>query len=309
VDMGKYKTVQTEYGRDFSKKDVFSMFNKPKVYDDMINNYLKYTPFKKAVCFCANVEHSKKTAENFRAHGIAAAHIDGSDPEEVREKIQKEFEEGRYHVLCNCAIYTFGWDCPSVEVVIINRATASYELWRQMIGRGARPFGEKTHFVVIDQGGNYDRHGSLVDEVEWTLEFEPKKKSKKKQVAPMKLCKHCEAIIPASSNICPLCKKEQPTKKATLAVAEFELITPEINKNGKKVWPDKSEYANDEDWIRGCIEHAKLMNHHANSALHHVLAKVPQEEKINMMKLYSKTKGHKSGWADKQLALRTNFNR
>ena len=301
------KTHKTAYGNDYSAKEMFALFNKPKVYDDMIANYLKYTPFKRAVCFCANVEHSKKTAENFRAHGVSAAHIDGSDPEEVREKIQKDFEAGKYHVLCNCAIYTFGWDCPSVEVVIVNRSTSSYELWRQMIGRGARPFGDKTHFVVIDQGGNYEKHGSLVDEIEWTLEFEPKKKSKKKQVAPMKQCKHCEAIIPASCNVCPVCKKEQPVKKAALAKSEFEMVTPQIAPTVKKTWPTRDKFNSDTDWIKGCIAFASEMNYNANSALNFVLRAVNQDRKVEIMKTYATVKSYKSGWIDRQLTLRSTF--
>jgi len=302
------KTSKTAYGNDYSSKDLFSIFNKPKVYDDMIANYIKYSPFKKAVCFCASVEHSKLTAENFRAHGISAAHIDGNDPEEVREKIQADFEAGIYHVLCNCAIYTFGWDCPSVEVVIVNRATASYELWRQMIGRGARPFEGKEFFIVIDQGGNYDRHGSLVDEVEWSLEFEPKKKSTKKKVAPMKLCKHCEAIIPAQSNICPVCKKEQPQKAKTLAVAEFELVAPNIKDiAAKKTWPKRIDFESDEAFVKSAIQFASEMKYHANAALNFVLSQTPPENKVVVMQTYSRVKNYKPGWATKQMELRTSF--
>lgn len=300
------KTQKTAYGNDYSSKDIFSIFNKPKVYDDMIQNYLKYTPFKKAVCFCASVEHSKLTAENFRAHGISAAHIDGSDPEDVREKVQADFEAGKYHVLCNCAIYTFGWDCPMVEVVIVNRATSSYELWRQMIGRGARPYGEKTHFVVIDQGGNYERHGSLIDEVEWSLDPPAKKKkSDKLKVAPRKLCKHCEAIIAANATTCPLCGKEQPQKKAELATAEFELVAPTISSPiEKKSWPKRGDFQNDSEFIKKCIEFASQMNYHQNSALQAVLRQFEQPEKVVALRLYQQAKQYKNGWAEHQMRLK-----
>ena len=302
------KTSKTAYGNDYSTKDLFGLFNKPKVYDDMIANYIKYAPFKKAVCFCTSVEHSKLTAENFRAHGISAAHIDGNDPEEVREKVQADFEAGKYHVLCNCAIYTFGWDCPSVEVVIVNRATASYELWRQMIGRGARPFEGKTFFIVIDQGGNYDRHGSLVDELDWSLEFEPKKKSAKKKVAPMKLCKHCEAIIPAQSNICPICKQAQPQKAKSLATAEFELVAPTIQTPPiKKTWPKRIDFDSDENFVKSAIQFAADMKYHANAALNFILAQTPAENKVAIMQTYSKVKNYKPGWSERQMQLRTSF--
>ncbi len=300
------KTHKTAYGNDYSSKDVFSLFNKPKVYDDMIKNYLTYTPYKKAVCFCASVEHSKLTAENFRAHGISAAHIDGSDPEEVREKIQKDFEDGKYHVLCNCAIYTFGWDCPAVEVVIVNRATSSYELWRQMIGRGARPFGDKTHFVVIDQGGNFDRHGSLVSEIEWSLTPpSKKKKSDKVKPAPMKHCKHCDAIIPASSTLCPVCNKAQPQKEKELAKAEFELVTPEIAP--KKEWPSRKDSKDDIEFVKKCIEFGAAMKYHQNAALHRVLASFEPNEKGLALRIFAQVKSYKPGWVAQQQKLSNRY--
>jgi hypothetical protein len=125
----------------------------------------------------------------------------------------------------------------------------------------------------------------------------------------MKLCKHCEAIIPASSNICPLCGKQQPVKKAALASAEFELITPEIHKQIKRVWPKRTDFTSDQDWIKECIEHAKLMNLQTNSVMHHILHSSPQEDKIKVMKLYSAIKGYKASWVENQPTLKAAFNK
>ncbi len=308
-DMAGAKTQKTAYGYDYSSKDVFAAFNKPRIYSGVVNNYLKYAKFKRCVCFCASVEHSKKTAEAFRSQGISAIHLDGSDPEEVREKIQADFEAGMYYVLCNCAIYTFGWDCPSVEVVIVNRATASYELWRQMIGRGARPFGDKAFFLVIDHGGNKDRHGGLVDEVDWTLDPPELKKNKKVGVAPSKLCvnKDCECIIPVQSTICPLCKTPQPQKnKGKEAEGEFVLEIPVHSSSSKTaVWPKRENYPDSEAYIRACIEHAKEKKYHANSAIHHIAGSCQTEgEKLAMLTLYSKVKHYKQGWVQRQISNR-----
>jgi DNA repair protein RadD len=301
VDTSGLKTHSYAWGNDYSSKDLFALFDRPKIYDGMVANYLKYAKFKKAVCFCASVEHSKKSAEAFRAHGISAAHIDGADPEEIREKVQADFEAGKYHVLCNCAIYTFGWDCPAVEVVIVNRATASYELWRQMIGRGARPYGEKEYFLVIDQGGNKDRHGSLSCEVQWNLDAPDKKKKLKKGVAPMKACsnKDCGCLIPVQSTVCPICKTAQPTKKAAaLSEAEFILEVPDaISPTPTMVWPKRDSYKGDLDFIAACIDFAATKKYHANFALNMVIKSAANEaEKIELMKQYAKAKHYKQGW-------------
>ena len=309
IDTTGLKTQTYAYGTDYSSKDIFRMFDRPKMYDGVVSNYLKYAKHKKAVCFCASVEHSKKTAEAFRAHGISAAHIDGSDPEEVREQIQADFEAGKYFVLCNCAIYTFGWDCPAVEVVIVNRTTASYELWRQMIGRGARPYGDKTFFLVIDQGGNKDRHGSLANEIEWSLDPPDKKrkKSSKIGVAPTKICvnKNCECLIPAQATVCPVCKTAQPSKKGKLHQADFIIDIPDQNLSEKSIpsppqkveWPKKSEYPNDSEFIAACIDFAAKRNYHANYAIQ-MIAKnsTSNEEKIHLLHEYARVKKYKMGW-------------
>lgn len=308
-DMTGAKTHKTAYGYDYSSKDLFAAFNKPRIYSGVVSNYLKYAKFKRAVCFCTSVEHSKKTAEAFRSQGISAAHIDGSDPEEVRERIQADFEAGKYYVLCNCAIYTFGWDCPSVEVVIVNRATASYELWRQMIGRGARPYGDKSFFLVIDHGGNKDRHGGLVDEVDWNLDPPELRKKSKKGVAPTKLCvnKDCECIIPVQATVCPVCKATQPQKsKGKEAEGEFILEIPVHTPSSKRVdWPKRGDFSDQEAYIRACIQHAKEKNYHANSAIHHIAGSCQSEsEKVEMLSLFAKVKHYKQGWLQRQITNR-----
>lgn len=301
-DVSGLKTHKTAYGYDYSSKDLFTAFDKPKIYDGVVTNYLKYAKFKRAVCFCTSVEHSKKTAEAFRQHGISAAHIDGSDPEEVREKIQADFEEGKYHVLCNCAIYTFGWDCPSVEVVIVNRATASYELWRQMIGRGARPYGDKSYFLVIDQGGNRDRHGTLPEEIEWNLLPPDRKKKTKKGVAPVKSCinNDCGCLIPVQSTVCPICGTKQPQKgKGQLAEGSFVLEVPElISSPPAASWPKKSDFPSEQDFICATIEYAKNKGYNANYPIHIILKQATDEaDKLRLLQEYSKAKHYSKGWA------------
>jgi hypothetical protein len=123
----------------------------------------------------------------------------------------------------------------------------------------------------------------------------------------MKHCKHCEAIIPASCNVCPVCKKEQPVKKAALAKSEFEMVTPQIAPTVKKTWPTRDKFNSDTDWIKGCIAFASEMNYNANSALNFVLRAVDQDRKVEIMKTYATVKSYKSGWIDRQLTLRSTF--
>lgn len=293
-DMKGIGTHRTAYGNDYNERAMYAVYNKPKVYDDMIQNWIKMCKGMKTVCFCISVEHSKNTAENFRRHGIAAIHLDGTSSDSEREDAQAKFERGDYDVLCNCAIFTFGWNVKSIQCVIVNRATASYELWRQMIGRGSRPWAGKEVFWVIDQGGNYRKHGGLVDEVDWSL-APPSKKRKTEAlgVSPRKECPKCEALVPTTTLICPKCGHEWPKKAAELAQADFEVVRPKV----LTTWPDFHAYSNPTDYVRDCIRYAKQKEYHANSILHQIKGYPVAVE------AYGRIRGYKDGWQKHQRAL------
>ena len=72
-------------------------------------------------------------------------------PEVEREKALKDFAAGKTKVLCNVFILTEGYDLPRIDTVILNRATKSRIAWKQMIGRGLRPYEGKTVCKVIDK--------------------------------------------------------------------------------------------------------------------------------------------------------------
>jgi type I site-specific restriction endonuclease len=65
------------------------------------------------------------------------------------------------------SILTTGFDEPTVETVILNRATRSLTLYFQMIGRGSRVLKNKKKFNVIDLGNNTLRFGAWNDPIDW----------------------------------------------------------------------------------------------------------------------------------------------
>lgn len=93
-----------------------------------------------------------KTAQRFRdillTHGFKAAEVDGKSPD--REEILSDFEDGKYNVLCNAMLLTEGWDCPSVDCVIVLRPTRIRSLYCQMVGRGTRLFPGKEDLLLPD---------------------------------------------------------------------------------------------------------------------------------------------------------------
>ena len=88
--------------------------------------------------------------------GIAAAEVNGNSPD--RAEILKDFEEGRYTVLCNSMLLTEGWDCPSVDCVVMLRPTKVRSLYQQAVGRGTRLYPGKKELLILDFLWLTERH-------------------------------------------------------------------------------------------------------------------------------------------------------
>lgn len=95
-----------------------------------------------------------RTAGAFRdrllERGFRAAEVDGRS--EDRAEILAAFQEGEYDVLCNSMLLTEGWDCPSVDCIVVLRPTKSRPLYCQMVGRGTRlsPETGKGKLLLLD---------------------------------------------------------------------------------------------------------------------------------------------------------------
>ena len=66
---------------------------------------------------------------------------------------------------------TTGFDEPTVQTIILNRATRSLTLYHQMIGRGSRRLPNKNVFKLIDLGNNVRRFGIWQDFINWQDAF------------------------------------------------------------------------------------------------------------------------------------------
>jgi len=205
-------------GGDYNNAALYTEFNKAKLYDGVIDQYEKFAKGKKTLIFNVNVQHSKNTVEAFTAAGYKAKHLDGSTPKELRRYLLESFHRGEFDILSNCSVLTTGYDEPSIEAIIMNRATKSLPLYLQMAGRGSRLHPGKSNFVLIDMGANCYEHGLWSDPRDWNI---IKKKRNNTGVAPVKLCPKCEAMNPASAAICLDCKFVFPVKEKKLLEGIF----------------------------------------------------------------------------------------
>lgn len=261
---------------DFSESSMFKKFDNAKLYKGLVKNYSRLCKGQKMMVFCCNVEHAIKTAKELKKAGFDAKFITSEKayPREPKkwtqasEAIYKEkfkayklyqkhfhklsgerkfvfdwFKNSTDGILVNVDIATTGFDDPTVEVIALYRATMSLVLYLQIIGRGSRTVKNgkiiKTHFTVLDFGGNKSRFGGYDVERDWSLWHEESKPGG--GVPPMKICgensggeklkgaagvkKGCERLILAAYKICPFCGFKYPqrnkAKEVELALASI----------------------------------------------------------------------------------------
>ena len=103
---------------------------------------------RRTVVFLPLVRTAKRFRDILMEHGLRAAEVDGQSQD--RDEVLRDFQSGRYDVLCNSMLLTEGWDCPAVDCIVVLRATKSRALFSQMVGRGTRLSPGKDHLLLLD---------------------------------------------------------------------------------------------------------------------------------------------------------------
>ncbi|OAS21161.1 DEAD/DEAH box helicase [Paenibacillus oryzisoli] len=111
---------------------------------------------RKIVVFLPLVKTSQKFTNILNSIGFKAAEVNGESQD--RAEILEDFDNGKYNVLCNSMLLTEGWDCPSVDCVVVLRPTKVRSLYSQMVGRGTRLHPGKTELLLLDFLWNTERH-------------------------------------------------------------------------------------------------------------------------------------------------------
>ena len=111
---------------------------------------------RKTVVFLPLIRISQAFCDLLNEMGVPAAEVNGNSAD--RAEILRDFENGRYSVLCNSMLLTEGWDCPSVDCVVMLRPTKVRSLYQQAVGRGTRLYPGKTELLILDFLWLTERH-------------------------------------------------------------------------------------------------------------------------------------------------------
>ena len=264
------KGIKTK-GGDYDAMQMGAMYTETKLYNGVYENYQRLTPNKKALIFASNVDSSKALVKELSERGLNIKHLDAKSKD--RTEILEWFENTPDALLSNVGILNTGFDCPSVEVVILYRATKSLPLFLQMCGRGSRTTKTKKDFYILDFGNNIERHGFWQEDREWNL----KKKVKREGIAPIKICNPCGAINYATAKICECCGLPLHKTKKEEHDEEIERLKKlNYNQVDKKNFNELELYCEAKGYNKRWILHQLKTN----------------EE----IKRYAKYKGYANGW-------------
>ena len=139
---------------DFKAGDIATALD-PYLHQ-IADEMMKYCRDRKTVVFLPLVKTSQKFKDILNEKGFKAAEVNGESKD--RAEVLETFDKGEYNVLCNSMLLTEGWDCPSVDCVIVLRPTKVRSLYSQMVGRGTRLCEGKSHLLLLDFLWHTERH-------------------------------------------------------------------------------------------------------------------------------------------------------
>lgn len=160
-------TLKVGINGDYTVKSSEQLYGNYMMQEKLVRAYEEKSKGKKTLIFNNGIATSFGVYDTFKAAGYEIQHLDHHVGEQERREILQWFKNTPDAILTSVGILTTGFDEPTVETIILNRATRSLALYHQMIGRGSRVTKTKKTFSVIDLGNNLHRFGLWDSPVDW----------------------------------------------------------------------------------------------------------------------------------------------
>lgn len=218
------------------------------IVGDVVSHYRKFADGKLGITFCVSVQEAEELQRAYSKAEVRAEIITGETPTHVRTKLMRKFRERDILVLLSIDVLGEGVDVPSVEVISMARATASFQVFAQQTGRGSRvsvskdwqavwddigPEGrkaaiassDKPKFILLDHVGAIDLHGLPCVPRRYSLDTrEVSRKKKDDDVPPIRVCLNPECLLPYPRELdcCPQCGTVKPPPVARSAPEHVE---------------------------------------------------------------------------------------
>ncbi|NAY90976.1 DEAD/DEAH box helicase family protein [Muricauda sp. JGD-17] len=161
------KTLKLGIHGDYTVKSSDEFYGNHSMLGKLLTAYEEIAKGTKTLIFNNGINTSLYVYEIFKKAGYNVRHLDNKNNPTERKEILEWFAKTPDAILTSVSILTTGFDEPTVESIILNRATRSLTLYFQMIGRGSRVLPHKKEFNVIDLGNNIARFGPWDAPVDW----------------------------------------------------------------------------------------------------------------------------------------------
>jgi len=209
--------IRTTAG-DFDIKESSARLDKPKITGCAVDHYSRLCGNAPAIAFCTSIAHAEHVAKQFNGAGIPAIDIHGKLDDNTRKYRIHALGNGEIKILMSCDLISEGTDIPIVTAAILLRPTQSLGLHMQQCGRVLRPFPGKSHAIILDHVGNWERHGMPDQNREWDLNASraPRRKPDEDIEIKLRSCQRCYAVMRATAEVCPQCGAVREAKKRTI---------------------------------------------------------------------------------------------
>ena len=156
---------------DYTVKSSDDLYSGVGMLDRLHEAYRNHSNGKKTLIFNNGINTSIQVYYHLKGEGLPVMHLDNTATKKQRKQILKWFRDTPDAILTSVSILTTGFDEPTIDTIILNRATRSLTLYFQMIGRGSRILNNKSKFSVIDLGNNFQRFGPWESPLDWQAIF------------------------------------------------------------------------------------------------------------------------------------------
>lgn len=206
-----FSKVRVKRG-EFDEEEIEKILNRKNVLELACREIVDETRERsKVLVFCNRRASADKCARLLAEYDpdVEAAVVDGETSSGERETLVRRFkgmtkevnlfgiERKPLKYVCNVGVLTTGFDAPNVDCVAMLRPTKSLALYQQIVGRGLRRAPNKSNCLVLDYGGNVERHGPI--------DCPNPEQSDAAKKARWKKCRECGAIVLLHVATCPLC--------------------------------------------------------------------------------------------------------
>ncbi|WP_299534101.1 DEAD/DEAH box helicase family protein [Ulvibacterium sp.] len=152
---------------DYTVKSSDELYSNQNMLGKLLTAYQEIALGTKTLIFNNGINTSRYVYETFKKAGYDIRHLDNKNSPSERREILDWFSNTPNAILTSVSILTTGFDEPTVDTIILNRATRSLTLYFQMIGRGSRILPSKNEFTVVDLGNNIARFGPWDAPIDW----------------------------------------------------------------------------------------------------------------------------------------------